>query len=254
MSFQMQIAVQFALWFIAKQKTQPDDVLDVNEAWTEFMATEEAIECSKTVISQIIPQVVEKMPVQKKAAPRPRKTKSNASSQTGEETTSASEDPSVPQEPVAEKTATEKKPKKVAKKKATEPSEAVEKMEESVVEKTEEPVVEKKPKKVAKKKATEPESVSQPQEPVLEKKSKKTKITEEPAVEVVVPKVEVEQLTQSPNYEVEGEFEGNDLSEEPYEQETEFEEVYVNEVLCYVDSNDNWLDSQQNPIAKPANL
>ena len=135
--------------------------------------------------------------------------------------------------------------------KATEPSEAVEKTEEPVVEK---PVAEKKPKKVAKKKAADPESVSQPQEPVVEKKSKKTKISEEPAVEVVVPKVEVEQLTQSPNYEVEGEFEGNDLSEEPYEQETEFEEVYVNEVLYYVDSNENWLDSQQNPIAKPANL
>jgi hypothetical protein len=70
---------------------------------------------------------------------------------------------------------------------------------------------------------------------------------------VVVPEFESEQLAQSQNYTSDAEFDSKSLNEEAYEEETEFAEVFVNDVLYYVDSNDNWLDAQQNPVSKPTN-
>ena len=157
----------------------------------------------------------------------------------------------------------EKKPKKISKKSkaAEEPAAQV------AAEVAAEVVAEKKPKKISKKsKATEEPTVEPTEEPAAEvaaevvaekkpkKTSKKSKAVEEPAAEVVVPDAEAEQLAQSPNYANDAaDFDAKSLTEEPYEQETEFEEVFVNEVLYYVDSNDNWLDAQQNPVSKPIN-
>ena len=144
----------------------------------------------------------------------------------------------------------EKKPKKKTSKKPEGP------VAEAAAEVAAPAVEEKKPKKKTSKKTEEP--VSEPAAEVAEapaveekkpkKSTKKAKAVEEPA-EVVVPEAEAEQLAHSPNYSIDGQS----LCEEPYEQETEYEEIRLGETLYYVDSNDNWLDAEQQPIDKPAN-
>ena len=277
MSFQMQTALKFARWVITKNQGTVFDASIVDDsAWIEFMSTDEAIEASKTAVAQIIPQVVEKMPApKKKAAPRPRKTKSDAQSQTlADGATETVEEPAAaPTEvPVAEEPAVKKPKKKTKKPKAEEPAAKTDAIvaEEPAADPTEIPVVEepavekpvadKKPKKTTKKPkaeepAADPTEIPVAEKPVADKKPKKTTKkpkAEEPAVEVVIPDAEAERLAHSPNYANDvADFDAKSLSEEPYEQETEFEEVFVNEVLYYVDSNDNWLDAQQNPVSKP---
>jgi hypothetical protein len=253
----MQTALQFARWFITKHQGTVYDVSNVDDAaWAEYMATDEAIEASKAAVAQIIPQVVEKMPAKKKAAaPRPRKTKVDAQAQTiGEDC--AQDSPA--EVAAAEVAAEEKKPKKKTSKKpaklATEDPVAQVAAEESAAEVAEAPAVEeKKPKKkTSKKTAEEPVAEAAAEVAAEEKKpkksTKKAKAVEEPA-EVVVPEAEAEQLAHSPNYSIDGQS----LCEEPYEQETEYEEIRLGETLYYVDSNDNWLDAEQQPIDKPVN-
>jgi len=275
MSFQMQTALQFARWFIAKHQGTVYDVSNVDDsAWAEYMSTDEAVEASKAAVAQIIPQVVEKMPAKKKAAaPRPRKTKVDAQAQTGDEeiaTEAVEKKPkkktskkvdklATEEEPVAQaaevvEAPAEKKPKKKASKKVAAAEEPVAHAAAAVVAAVEvEAPAEKKPKKKTSKKVDKLATEEEPVEVVAEEKkpkksTKKAKAVEEPA-EVVVPETEAEQLAHSPNYSIDGQS----LCEEPYEQETEYDEVRIDGTLYYVDSNDNWLDAEQQPIDKPAN-
>ena len=201
----------------------------------------EPLEQSIEEPSETSPQNIQEEPVVTKSKKPKKIPKSEPLEQSIQETSETSPQ-NIQEEPVATKS---KKPKKIPK---SEP------LEQSIEETSEEPIVAKKSKKT--KDATLDLALSADKDelhftniimenvgddilnaPADKKQKKPKKNTPEP-VEIIVPDLDSVDHT---------------LNDEPYEQ-TLLTEIFVNDVLFYIDSDKNWYDVDAKPCDKPNDL
>ncbi len=234
------LSIAFTAWFLRKHFNHDLDSIIANlndQTWADFLASDIAVQNNKHIVSQLMPQLVEKKPRKPAAAKKTNASKKTVASQTADSTGNNSEkcENNSPDDKANENEKNEapdndhssqpldtksKKPKKIPKSTNQSVEEPVAEEQQPVNISTNNIIMEN----------VGDDILNQPAEK-KQKKPKKINNEQNSPVEIVVP------------------IDTPPLDDELYDQ-TLLTEVFVNDVLFYIDSDNNWYDANTNPCDK----